>query len=47
MILRPLCDVHPSNKNYEGYCLRCFIYTFPDKPVLRNYKIKEWTVVES
>ena len=26
---------------YEGYCMRCFIYLFPDKPVTFNYKIKE------
>lgn len=29
------------NKNYRGYCLRCFIYTFPYEPVSRNYKVKE------
>ena len=33
-------------KKYEGYCLRCFIYMFPDKPVTRNYKTKEFAVVE-
>jgi hypothetical protein len=31
---------------YEGYCLRCFMYMFPDKPVTRNYKTKEFAVVE-
>ena len=25
-------------------CLRCFMYTFPDKPVVRNYKTKERAV---
>jgi hypothetical protein len=40
------CYIHPSNKQYEGYCLRCFIYHFPDKPVVRNYKTKEFSVVE-
>jgi hypothetical protein len=34
------------SKKYEGYCLRCYIYTFPDKPVSRNYKTKEFAVVE-
>jgi hypothetical protein len=34
------------NNKYEGYCLRCYIYTFPDKPVTRNYKTKERAVVE-
>ena len=26
---------------YKGYCLRCFIYTFPDEPIAQNYKVKE------
>ena len=34
------------NKKYDGYCLYCFINTFPDKPVSRNYKTKEYSVVE-
>lgn len=38
------CDTIPSNPKYKGYCLRCFIYTFPDEPVSRNYKTKEKTV---
>jgi len=39
------CLTIPTKK-YEGYCLRCFIYLFPDKPVVRNYKTKEFAVVE-
>jgi hypothetical protein len=35
-----LCDKR-FDKKYEGYCLFCFINTFPDKPVARNYKTKE------
>ena len=31
---------------YDGYCLRCFIYLFPDKPISRNYKTKETSVIE-
>jgi len=31
---------------YEGYCLFCYINLFPDKPVSRNYKTKEYAVVE-
>ena len=31
---------------YDGYCLFCFINLFPDKPVSRNYKTKEYAVVE-
>ena len=33
-----LCDIRPTK---EGYCSRCFYYTFPDKPQARNYKSKE------
>jgi len=41
-----LCDIITKNK-YEGYCLFCFINTFPDKPVSRNYKTKEKNVVDN
>ena len=30
-----------ANTKYKGYCLRDFMYLFPDEPVARNYKIKE------
>jgi hypothetical protein len=30
-----------SNPNYEGYCTRCYIHLFPDKPASRNFKVKE------
>ena len=33
-------------KKYDGYCMFCFINLFPDKPVTRNYKTKEFAVVE-
>jgi hypothetical protein len=42
--LTPFCQIRAENKNYEGYCLRCFIHTFPDKPTTRNYKTKEKAV---
>ena len=35
-----MCLTRPS-KRYDGYCLRCFMFTFPDKPVVRGYKTKE------
>lgn len=35
-----------ANKRYDNYCLRCYIHLFPDKPVSKNYKTKEYTVVE-
>jgi hypothetical protein len=41
----PLCSTIVKEK-YEGYCLFCFINTFPDKPVARNYKTKEFAVAE-
>jgi len=31
---------------YEGYCLYCFMNLFPDKPVARNYKTKEFAVAD-
>ena len=40
-----LCGTCVGTK-YQGYCLRCYIHTFPDRPVLRNYKTKEFAVVE-
>jgi hypothetical protein len=39
------CKTHVGEK-YDGYCLYCFINLFPDKPVSRNYKTKEYSVVE-
>ena len=35
------CDTIPSNKIYKGYCFFCYVNTFPDQPVTRNYKTKE------
>ena len=40
-----LCYTIVSDK-YDGYCLFCYIHLFPDKPVFRNYKTKEQSVVE-
>jgi plastocyanin len=33
-------------ERYDGYCLYCYMHLFPDKPVSRNYKTKEYAVVE-
>jgi hypothetical protein len=41
----PLCSTR-SSKKYDKYCFRCYIYLNPDKPVSRNYKTKELTVVD-
>jgi hypothetical protein len=40
-----LCFTRVLDK-YDGYCLFCYINLFPDKPVSRNYKTKEFAVVE-
>ena len=40
------CETQANTAKYEGYCLRCFMHTFPDKPVSRNYKTKERLVVD-
>ena len=39
------CKTQVKNK-YEGYCRYCFINMFPEKSVARNYKTKEYSVVE-
>jgi hypothetical protein len=39
------CSTHVHEK-YDGYCLFCYMNLFPDKPVSRNYKTKEYAVVE-
>ena len=44
--LSELCDTRVHNKKYDWYCLRCYMYLFPDRPVARNYKTKEYAVVE-
>ena len=41
----PLCDIQVKDK-YRGYCLRCFMYMFPNEPVTRNYKTKETATVD-
>ena len=33
-------------ERYDGYCMHCYMNLFPDKPVSRNYKTKERSVVE-
>jgi hypothetical protein len=40
-----LCNIRVHDK-YDGYCLRCYIHLFPDKPVSRNYKTKEKMVTD-
>jgi hypothetical protein len=42
-----LCYTFVKNKAYRGYCLTCFMQTFPNEPVARNYKTKERNVVDN
>jgi hypothetical protein len=41
----PLCDTRVTKK-YEGFCFRCFMYNFPDKTIIKNYKTKEKSVCD-
>ena len=40
------CKVNYKNKKFNNYCMRCFIYIFPDQPIAKNYKTKETSVAE-
>lgn len=42
----PLCDIIVTKK-YDGYCFRCYIHMNPDKPVSRNFKVKEKHVTDA
>jgi hypothetical protein len=39
------CETY-KNKKYNGYCTRCYIHLFPNQPISRNYKTKEYAVLE-
>ena len=39
-----MCDAH-GYEVYDGYCARCFVHLFPDKPVSRRIKTKESSVI--
>lgn len=39
--------VKQYRKHLKGYCLRCFIYNFPDEKVARGYKVKEKHVTDA
>ncbi len=34
------------NKQFKGYCLRCFIYNYPDSKIIRDYGTREYKVSE-
>ena len=39
------CFTLVRDKN-EGYCLHCYVHLFPENPRAKNYKTKEYAVVE-
>ena len=41
-----LCPIYARNRLYKGYCVRCFIHTFPDNDIVRNHKTKERHVAD-
>jgi len=41
-----LCSTMVKTSRYDDYCLFCYMNIFPYKPVSRNYKTKEYAVVE-
>lgn len=45
-VCHKMCKLCPTyaNPKYRGYCLRCFIYTYPNEPIIKNYKVKEQLV---
>ncbi len=38
------CETQSNPRRDEGYCIRCFVNLFPEKPNARNYKTKESSV---
>lgn len=40
------CKTYVFNKQYEGYCYKCFYKLFPDKICFTNYHIKENAVFD-
>ena len=42
-----LCDSRLRDNKYENYCFRCYINTYPERPITRNYKTRERNVVDN
>ncbi len=38
--------VKKANSKYSDYCSRCFYFLYPDSPLVKNYKTKEYAVCE-
>lgn len=45
MCITPNCNTRVQDK-FRGYCVRCFIYTFPEENVSKYYRIKEKHVAD-
>ena len=41
----PMCNTRVTDK-YQGYCMRCYIYQFPEAEITKNYRIKEKHVTD-
>ncbi len=39
------CHTIVKTQKYDGYCQFCYVNMFPDNPLSRNYKTKEYSVV--
>jgi len=39
------CEIHARIPKYKGYCFEHFCKAFPNEPIVRNYKTKEFAVV--
>ncbi len=42
-----LCKYVRASLKYDMYCYKCFCYTFPEKEIIRNHKIKENQICQS
>ncbi len=43
----PDCPTQANVLKYKGYCFDCFYRDNPYEPVIRNYKVKETTIMDS
>lgn len=43
----PLCTTQTKGSRYNDYCFRCYVLTYPNRPVARNYKTKEHAVAQN
>jgi hypothetical protein len=42
----PGCNIQATKKLYGNYCYKCFVKNNPDSLIIRNYRIKEFAVLE-